>query len=1504
MNQVLEGFQLAPQQNRLWLAQKGEPRWSHCIVEINGPLQVPRLEHALQALVERHDMLRTGFQRLPGRKVVIQRIAETAKLNWQVHDLRDTDQGALKALMSKIRDTNPVQALDGSAGSLLNADLMLSATTAYLLLRLPTLCADASTLRLMVEDLCLAYQQAPTSDDEIIQYIQFSEWQHELLGDEAETAPARAFWQQQTATGVAELSFPFEAKSTADEPSYVTQTWDLPTTLVQAVRTLAQQQETSEAAILQAVWATLLAQLSGRESFLAGVWSAGRVHEELAATYGPIDRYLAVGWSVAGDYTLPMLARRLETLHEAAIEWQDLAALAEQAPTVGFAYYDAPDRFKTGEVEFVIRELQAIDESFKLALTCSVSEQTIECSLLWNSQIFQADDVRFYPERFQQLLAQGLQHPQKPIMSLVWLGENEKAHIQQLFAAQNQPAPAVSSMHEWFVQQVQQTPDAPAVQFGDEHLTYRMLDAYSNQLARVFQHHGVGHEQIVGIRMERSLEMIVALLAIWKAGAAYVPLDPGLPHQRLLAMLEDAQPALLLTQPALIEQLDSLECPTLVLDQSWELFAAESVAPLNVTVQPEQLAYVMFTSGSTGRPKGVAIEHRQLINYTATMIERLAAEPGYHYGLISTFAADLGYTMIFPALCSGGCLHLIPQELSTDADGLAAYLKQAPIDYLKIVPSHLRALLSSAHPEQILPQRCLVLGGEGASWELVQRIQALAPNCGILNHYGPTETTVGVLTHRINATNGQRTRTLPLTQAVANTTILVLDQQLQLVPLGMTGDLYIGGAAVGRGYVRQPEQTAPAFLNGLAVAPSAGRFYKTGDLARLWPDGSLEILGRSDDQVKYHGYRIELDELRHQLNLHPSIQDSVVTLIRSDERAERLIAYYVASQELDPGTLRAWLAQSVVEEVLPNMFIRIERLPLTANGKIDRQSLPTPESIRHQQESFVAPRTAEERLLATIWAEVLNLPQVGIHDSFFTLGGDSILGIQVVARANQAGLRLNPKDLFQHQTIAELAAVAISNPESTESLQIDQGLVQGTAPLTPIQHWFFNQTLSRPEEWTVSVWLDLEQTVQPDLIKQVLERLLDHHDALRTAFPLQAGQRQAVWTAHSASLAWTSVNYSMLASSEQQAAVEQLVAEQQTAFDLEKGRLFKALHIDYGSSRSAQLILIVHRLVIDGFSWRILLEQFAQAYAQLAAGKDVQLPAKTTAFKDWAESLAMYAQSEEALATADFWQAQIEPMTNLAVPLDYPKPAVWSLDTGIIEQLSSEETHTLLHKVPTAYQTAISDVLLAALAQTLGEWLGSDTIVVDLEHHGRTTPNQRISLEQTVGWFAALYPAKLQIPANGDPGMLLKSIKEQLRQIPQQGMSYGVLRYLGSDAIKAKLGAADSPFHFRYAGQFNIQATMPFTPTDQREPIAPTNHYVLGINSAVINDRLEISWWYSPELHAPATVAALSQRYMESLRTLVAHCLAAEAGGFTPSDFPLLEIDQQGLDALLKNLGS
>ncbi len=1503
MNQVLEGFQLASQQSRLWAAQKGAPRWSHCIVEISGQLQVNRLEQALQALVERHEMLRTVFQRLPGRKVVIQRITEAASLNWQVHDLRDTDHGALKALVTEILATNPPQPLDGSAGSLLNADLILSTTTAYLILRLPTLCADVTTLHLMVEDLCLAYQHT-TSDDEIVQYIQFSEWQHELLGEEEETAPARAFWQQQIPTGVTELGFPFERKSTADKPSYVTQTWDLPTTLVQAVRTLAQKEETSEAAILQAAWATLLAQLCGQESFLIGVWSKGRVHEELAATYGPIDRYLPLGWSVAGAYTLPMLARRLETQHEAATEWQDLAALAEQAPIVGFAYHDAPKRFDAGELSFVIRELQAIDEAFKLALTCISSEQTIECSLLWNSQIFQADDVRFYPERFQKLLTQGVQHSQKSVLSLGWLGELEQTHIQQLCAVQNQPAPAISTMHQWIGQQAQQTPDALAIQFGDEHLTYRMLDAYSNQLARVLQRYGVGHEQIVGIRMERSLEMIVALLAIWKAGAAYVPLDLGLPSQRLLAMQEDAQPALLLTHPALIEQLDSLECPILTLDQHWGLFAAESDAPLDLDVQAEQLAYVMFTSGSTGRPKGVAIEHRQLINYTATMIERLAAKPGHHYGLISTFAADLGYTMIFPALCSGGCLRLIPQALSTDADGLAAYLQQAPIDYLKIVPSHLRALLSSVHPEHILPQRCLVLGGEGTSWELVQRIQTLAPSCGILNHYGPTETTVGVLTHRINPTHSQRTRTLPLSQAVANTTILVLDQQFQQVPLGMPGEVFIGGAAVGRGYLGQPEQTAAAFLNDLAIAPSAGRLYKTGDLARLWPDGNLEILGRSDDQVKYHGYRVELNELRHQLNLHPSIHDSVVTLIRGDEQVERLVAYYVASQELDLGVLRAWLAQSVINEVLPNTFIRLERLPLTANGKIDRQSLPTPDSIRQQQASFVAPRTAEEGLLATIWAEVLNLPQVGIHDSFFTLGGDSILGIQVVARANQAGLRLNPKDLFQYQTIADLAAVALSHSDGTESQQIDQGLVKGVAPLTPIQHWFFSQTHSRPEDWTVSVWLELEETVQPDLIKQVLERLLDHHDALRTAFPLQAGQRQAVWTEHRSSLAWTSVDYSALPANEHQAAVEQLVAKQQTALDLITGHLFQALYVDYGSSRPAQLILMVHRLIIDGFSWRILLEQFAQAYAQLAVGKDLQLPNKTTAFKDWAESLAAYAQSKAVLATVDFWQAQVQTAATMAVPLDYPKPTVWSLDTGIVEQLSIEETHTLLHKVPNAYQTTISDVLLAALAQTLSGWLGSDTIVVDLEHHGRTTPDERISLDQTVGWFTALYPAKLQFPANANPGMILKSIKEQIRQIPQQGMSYGVLRYLGSDAIKAKLGTAESPFHFRYAGQFNIQATMPFTPTDQREPIVPTSHYLLGVNSAVINDRLEISWWYSPELHIPVTVAALSQHYMASLRTLIAHCLAAETGGFTPSDFPLLEIDQQGLDALLKNLGS
>ncbi|HEY9832687.1 MAG TPA: amino acid adenylation domain-containing protein, partial [Stenomitos sp.] len=600
-------------------------------------------------------------------------------------------------------------------------------------------------------------------------------------------------------------------------------------------------------------------------------------------------------------------------------------------------------------------------------------------------------------------------------------------------------------IHHLFEQQVERTPDNIAVVFENQQLTYAELNAKANQLAHYLKQQGVGAEVLVGIYAERSLNSIIALLGILKAGGAYLPLDPALPQESLIFRLQDAKVPVLLTQPELLKRKDAATQSVIYLDADWETIAQESDANPISERTPENLAYVLYTSGSTGQPKGAAIEHRQILNYLYAILEKLELPAGANFAMVSTFAADLGNTVIFPALCTGGCLHIVSQDRASDPEALAEYFQHHPIDCLKIVPSHLATLLTSSTSASILPRQCLVLGGEAASWNLIEKVQQFVPNCRILNHYGPTETTVGVLTYSVKSKhNSYNTKTVPIGRAIANTQVYLLDEQLQPVPIGVPGELYIGGAGLAREYLNRPELTAEKFitvknLGGQDAHPT--RIYKTGDKARYLPDGNIEFLGRVDNQVKIRGFRIELGEIEAVLSQHPEVLQTVVIVREDDPGNQRLLAYFVpkGKQACSCSTqkLRRFLKKKLPDYMIPSAFVRLKTLPITPNGKVDHRALPAPDSARPELEkSFVAPRTSTEEVLAAIWADVLGLKQVGIHDNFFELGGHSLQAIQLVSKISVAiNLDWSVKLLFSHPTIAELADVLGSLPQKQDCLK-------------------------------------------------------------------------------------------------------------------------------------------------------------------------------------------------------------------------------------------------------------------------------------------------------------------------------------------------------------------------------------------------------------------------------------------------------------------------------------
>ena len=970
---------------------------------------------------------------------------------------------------------------------------------------------------------------------------------------------------------------------------------------------------------------------------------------------------------------------------------------------------------------------------------------------------------------------------------------------QQLLREWNDTAvvypPWPETLHGWIEAQTARTPEAPAVIFEEEQLTYGELDRRAGQLAAALREMGVGPEVLVGVYLERSLELSVALLAVLKSGGAYVPLDPSYPVERLRLMIEDSRAPVLLTVERLAAGLPVPGVRLVLLDR--ETGAAAEPGEPPPYVLPENLAYTTFTSGSTGRPKGAMNSHRGIVNRLLWMQQTYPLSSADRVVQKTPLSFDDSAVELFWPLVSGACLVMARPEGHRDSAYLRDLAARHSVAALIFVPSMLRAFLD----EDGLRESCgrlrhVVASGEALPPELVERFHATFPpgTAELHNLYGPTEAAVDVSSWTCE--RGIRRKTVPIGRPIANLRLHVLDRNLQPAPAGVPGELMVGGVGLARGYWGRPDQTADRFIPDPVSGEPGQRLYRTGDLTRHLPDGAVEFLGRLDHQVKVRGFRIELEEIEGALARHPRIRQAVV-LAREDRPGDKRLVAYLVTREGDPDAaeLRSFLGASLPDYMVPAAFVVLSELPLTPNGKLDRKALPAPDLGRLDPGiDYAAPRTPREAALAAIWAEVLGVERVGIHDSFFALGGDSILSIQVVSRAHRAGMRLTPRQLFLHPTVADLAPLADAAPMAVAA----QGAVAGPVPLTPIQEWFFELDLAESHHWNLAVLLEVRQPTPPAVLERALGTLLLHHDALRLRFERDAsGWRQRIpeiaeppeITEPGDPVPFVHIDLVALPEPVRQAEMERCAARLHASLDLSRGPLLRAASFRLAPETPDRLLLLIHHLAVDGVSWRILVEDLATACEQLARGEAVSLPPKTTPFQEWAERLVARARSGEQDADADadaaFWQRMGGPRVP-PLPFDGRGDDTIGSAKTVEVALDARETQALLQEVPQAYRTQIEDLLLTALAQALAGWTGDRLLRVDLEAHGREELFPGVDLTRTVGWFTALFPVLLDLRGAEEPGAALKAVKEQLRAIPNRGVGYGLLRYLAGRPCRGR----------------------------------------------------------------------------------------------------------------------
>ncbi|HYO69808.1 MAG TPA: amino acid adenylation domain-containing protein, partial [Archangium sp.] len=749
-------------------------------------------------------------------------------------------------------------------------------------------------------------------------------------------------------------------------------------------------------------------------------------------------------------------------------------------------------------------------------------------------------------------------------------------------------------------------------------------------------------------------------------------------------------------------------------------------------------------------------------------------------------------------------------------------------------------------------------------------------------------------------------RTVPIGRPVANTQLYLLDASLQPVPVGVPGELYLGGEGLARGYLRRPELTAERFIPHPFSGSPGTRLYRTGDLARYLPDGSVEFLGRRDSQVKVRGFRVELGEVEAALARHPEVREAVV-VVREDNPGVRRLVAYVTGEPRAPGAdaLRAFLERELPAHMVPAAFVALEALPLSPSGKVDRQALPAPDAPHAEQaRSFVAPRDEVERTLAELWAQVLGHERVGIHDDFFELGGDSILAIQIISRASQAGVHFTAKQLFSHKTIARLAAVAGSAPGVTA----EQSLVTGPVVSTPIQRWFLEQERVNPHHYNQALLLALREPWDVALLEQALRHLSQHHDVLRLRFSRTGGAGSQEHGGSEGRFPLEHVDLSGLEPARRREALEAHAARTQASLGLQEGPLARAVLYDSGAGEPRRLLLVIHHLVVDGVSWRVLLTDLVTAGAQLQAGGPVRLPPKTTSFQQWAERLEAYAQTPAVREEVEYWLGlPWERVSRLPVELPGGEDTEGSARLVRVE-LDAEETRVLLQEVPRASRARVEEVLLAALVESFRRWTGVPFLHVELEGHGREDVLEGVDVSRTVGWFTSLYPVLLEAGDGQRPESGLKAVKEALRRVPRRGLGFGLLRHLSRDeALAARLRALPAAeVVFNYLGQLDhvLPPEAPFALTTEdvgatQDPRDRRSHRI-GVNALVSGGRLQISWAYGERLYRKETLESLARGFLDALRALLARCTAGDAASLlTPADFPLARLGQTQLDAMV-----
>jgi amino acid adenylation domain-containing protein len=1452
-------------------------------LRLDGPLDVDALERALAELALRHDTLRTRFELRGG--AAAQLVSPVSELELAVVEAIDeADAARLAAAAAQVP-------FDLGRGPLLRVHLLTLGPDSHVLQFVAhhIVCDDWSK-GVILSELAALYTALRTGEDPSLpsplQYPDYSRWQRARLSDDF-LRDELEHWRARLA-GAPAIELPVDRTR---PPASSMRGARLRTTVAPeveaALRALGRDAGATFFMTMLAALQAFLHRYTRQEDLVIGTAIDNRGRVELERAVGLFTNVLALRADVSGRPTFRELLSRaragtLDAVAHQELPFDRLAAVAPERDAsrhpIFQVFYEfivpAPLDLALPGVRSEPFEVPKQTSEFDLGLYLDEQRGGLDAVWEYSSDLFEPATIERMAGHFMRLLEQIVADPDRPIDELPLLDDAQRRDALSVGEATGATIPE-ACIQELFEGHARRAPDALALIAGEEQLSYGELNRRANSIAHLLAERGVAPGDAVGLCLERSADLVAAMLGILKAGGAYVPLHPDHPPARLLAQLDTAGARTLIAQAppgGFAGELISLE------SERERLVALPDTDP-ELTVGPQNTAYVLFTSGSTGVPKGVAVTQRNLVNYAVHMIGALGEDGttgGLHFGSVSALSTDLGNTAIFPALAGGGCLHLIATDVATDGAAFAAYVADRPLDVLKITPSHLGSLLDASAGDSILPSRWLILGGEALSWELAQRV-VVSGGPRVVNHYGPTEATIGCCTYELDL---ERPRppaaTVPIGRPISGATAYVLDALMEPVPVGVAGELYVGGAGVARGYVNQPEQTAEVFARDPFSEDPEARLYRTGDLARRLPDANLEFLGRADQQVKIRGFRVEPAEVQAALMRESGVRQAAV-LAAGEGDGGRLLAYVVADEgAVSPISLQEALAQTLPAYMVPSQIAMLDSLPLTPNGKLDRASLP---SLEAPAAARAEPMTELEAELAAVWEELLER-EVGPDESFFEVGGHSLLAIRLVARIrSEFGVKLTLKALIEAPTVGALAARIESTrgsapPADTSASQTPTPKPALTVPRAPRegplrcsfaqeQFWLVDRLTPGSSAYNFSWPMRLKGRLDTDALGRAVAAIVSRHEALRTRFTATDGQpMQIVEKTGAAALELVD----LAGEPDPQDAARRLIEEQTAAaFDLSRGPLLRVVLMALGEHEHV-LLIVVHHIVFDGVSKVVLYRELGELYEAFAAGREPSLPAPSIQYGDYAEWQRSQLDPGRLERELAHWRAQLEGApTALELPTDRPRPAVSSLRGARHRASLSGDLRQALEALARGEGATFFMAILAAFEVLLYRYTGQEDLLVGTPVDTRTVRE----LAPVIGPFINTVVIRGQLSGSAGFRELLRGVQQRtIDALEHQELPFERL----VAAIAPERDLSRHPL---------FQALLALNPAEtglrlegvdvsDLEPAWSGARVDLFLILDDLPQGLEAIWEYSTDLFEPATIERMAGHFMRLLEEIVA----------------------------------